>query len=103
MPYNNDIAAALIGRLDPDIAIDREVLRAAVARQLTDNENGAVLDAHHAVLVTATPAGGRAVMEVFDAARWDTVAEGFTLTAQRYAVTVTTIDGRVVFGEQAHQ
>lgn len=97
--YDPDIVAALSGQLDHDTAGDRIALKAAVGKQMFDNATGALLDARRAVLITATPPTGRAVMEVFDAERWDAIGEAMLASAARNKVTVEVVDGRTAFAD----
>ncbi len=101
--YDPDIMAAMSGQLDHQTAGDRIALKAAVQKQIFDNETGAVLDVRRAVLITVTPPAdrGRAVMEVFDAERWDGVAEHFTTVCRDKGIALEVIDGRQVYAENA--
>jgi hypothetical protein len=98
----NDIAAAIMGDLDPEVAVDRIGLQAAVELQLTDNETGALLDVRRAVLLTVTIEGKRPVMEVFDAARFDTLAARYAAVVEANPeVSITIADGRLLFAQDA--
>ncbi len=101
--YDRDIMAAMTGQLDHQTAGDRIALKAAVQRQITDNETGVVLDVRTAVLVTVTPPTGRAVMEVFDGPRWDTLAEPWARIAAAKHITLEVIDGRQVYADTTNE
>jgi hypothetical protein len=97
--YDPDIMAAMTGQLDHETAGDRIALKAAVSKQMTDNETGTLLDVRTAVLITLTPPAdrGRAVMEVFDGPRWDTVADTFATACAQRGIALEVIDGRKLY------
>jgi hypothetical protein len=92
----NDITAALLGQITPELAIDREVLRAAVMRSITCGRTGRVLDVRTAVLITVTMPDGRVGTEVLDGAAYDAVADVLGDACRARGATLELIDGRVI-------
>ena len=92
----DDITAALKGATDPDIAINRHLLKAAVMRQIICPRSNVVLDIRSAVLFTATAPDGKARCECIDGAAWDAIADTLTVKAAELGVTLEIIDGRII-------
>lgn len=98
----NDIMRALAGGLDPEVAVNREVLRAAVMRRITCPNTGNVLDVRTAVYFAVTDTtNGRHGCEVVDGAAWDAgmgeaIREQVAQTGGRVELEV--IDGRRING-----
>jgi len=93
-----DIAAAMMGELDHDVAVARAELRYAVSRQMFDNESGALLDVRSAVLIHVRTPSGKSVMEVYDARRWDAQGADVSARCAGADIDLRVVDGRELFG-----
>lgn len=91
-----DLAAALMGRLDTEVAADRVALRRAVARQIFCPISGRVLDVDSAVLVQLLhPGGGPAShATVYTGEAWDDGAPRIRAFAVGRGLSVHVVDGR---------
>ncbi len=91
-----DIAAALqTGQHDAvQRAVNREILRAAVMRQITCPRSGQVLDVRRAVLVTVSRGEQTVAMQVLDAAAYDEIAEQLRQHCEGNALRLELLDGR---------
>jgi hypothetical protein len=94
----SDIARALAGGLDPEVAISRETLRYAVARRITCPLAGKLLDVRSAVYYALTTASGKTGSEVCDAAAWDEIRDVVRDQVELIGGSLEVIDGRELFG-----
>jgi hypothetical protein len=97
----SDIAEAMIGNLDADLAVNREVLKYAVMRQIFCPRSGMVLDIRRAVLFTvALPdvdgVKGKSASECVDGAKFDEIRPALEAACAAKGVSLEIIDGRVV-------
>lgn len=76
-------------------AVNREVLRFAIQRQIMCNRSGRVLDMRTSVLITVSLAGKRAA-EVIDGPWWDGMADALRAACVDKGATLEVIDGRVL-------
>ncbi|MEU8327328.1 hypothetical protein [Micromonospora sp. NPDC048839] len=89
------IAKALLSddRAALDRAVNREVLRAAVARQMFCDQTGKLLDVSDAVLVTVTHKSGRGA-RLLSGAAFDEIKEHLTNRSVVLGAELEIIDGR---------
>ena len=99
--YEDDIADVLLRGADPERASQRAELRYAVQTQIFDNETGAVLDVRRAVLVSVLPPNDKRTMEVFEADRYDVVADRVAQLCYDNGIELTVLDGRELFADEA--
>lgn len=92
----NDILRALADGVDPEDAVNREVLKAAVMRAITCQLTGVVLDVRSAVYFKATDAGGKGGSMVVDGKAWDVNADKIRTAAEENRVVLEVIDGRII-------
>jgi hypothetical protein len=92
----NGIADAIMGNGDPTVAVNREVLKYAIQRQIFCKVSGRALDIRTSVLVTITTASGTTGSDVFDGSVWDLRADTVTAACAERGWTLDVIDGRIV-------
>ncbi|MDH6462082.1 hypothetical protein M2302_002257 [Micromonospora sp. A200] len=93
----NNIMAALLAETDADrdAALNREVLRQAVARNMFCSASRRVLDVRTAVYVSATTAG-RVAAVVLDGEVYDRIRPDIEVLALAKGSTLEIIDGRTL-------
>lgn len=96
----NNIEEAILGNLNMKTAVNREVLKAAVMRQITCPRSGKVLDIRSAVYIHVSTPNGASAGEVMDGSVWDEIKENLTATCAENNIDLDeVIDGRVVNGK----
>lgn len=96
----NNIEQAILGTLDMDTAVNREILKAAVMRQIMCPRSRVVLDIRSAVYFAVKTRAGKTASEVVDGKVWDDVKGPLTATCAEQDITLEVIDGRVVNGKR---
>lgn len=91
----NYIHDAILGNTDMETALNREVLKAAVMRQIMCRRSGAVLDVRSAVYFKVE-LRGRSAAEVIDGAMWDAIADKITTSCEAQGAAIEVIDGREI-------
>lgn len=93
---SKNIEDAILGLVDMDLAVNREVLKAAVMRQIMCPRSGVVLDLRTAVYFRVETALHQSAAECVDGAVWDDIAAKVTQLCAEKKITLEVIDGRVV-------
>lgn len=99
MGMDNDIAAVLLGDMDPELAINRAALTAAVQRKIFCPETGIILDVRTAVLFEVAHKGDGVGMAVINGEYWDTIADKIRTRCAQQEIKLTVHDGRELFAK----
>lgn len=87
--------------MEMERTVDREILRYAVARQITCQISGRVLDVKNTVAAEVKFRSGNVNTIVVDASQWEHVAPGLrSLRTDERVESVTIYDGRALFGSR---
>lgn len=92
----NNIAAALMGELDVDTAVNREALKYAVMRTIMCPQSGRILDIRTAVYFTVTPEVGNPAAQCVDGAWWDERVADLAKYCEQKRHKLEVLDGRVL-------